>query len=481
MKKFRISLILAIVFIVNISMSGQQKTKYPVELASVPIGLENCKSILPPLPSWNQQEQDLVTYLSQPQLSNYSDCFGDYLKCIKSNIYAVKTNYLIKRKINKKDTTKLQSNFVPSFKEFNREVGFSKISTALDSLTKKDVIKWTKKNLFTGIQLGFSGFLARPNEFANIAIPDDYIYSFEIRKKASESCLTCPENIFGRKEADLKKDENKESYAFNTQGMQYRLQWDFLRRDGDVYTQQRQYVRYTKIFERYGFWLEADHKSRKYESINLYGSNQEYMKTGLRILYRVNRNVNLTFGYNMRATPWAAYTDNFLNWYERTSWDTESGAQNVFYDFDNNGEWDNDELIGTYAEVLDPVLNEPYVTNEYNAKKRIWAYQGSPVIGIDLFSESEYYFFNIFANFYPYPKDLSVPARQFVYSGNDVELKSFGMEADWAPTENVFEYDGGIEAGLKLGKKFDLVLSGEISNYYGVKNYRPTFGLKYKL
>ena len=55
------------------------------------------------------------------------------------------------------------------------------------------------------------------------------------------------------------------------------------------------------------------------------------------------------------------------------------------------------------------------------------------------------------------------------------------MEADWAPSENVFEYDGGIEAGLKLGKKFDLVLSGEISNYYGVKNYRTTFGLKYKL
>ena len=138
-------------------------------------------------------------------------------------------------------------------------------------------------------------------------------------------------------------------------------------------------------------------------------------------------------------------------------------------------------LIGTYTEILDPVLNEPYITNEFNAKKRIWAWTGSPVIGVDLFSESELYFINVFANFYPYPKDLRVPAVEFVSSGNDVEIKAFGMEADWAPTEDVFEYDGGIEAGLKIGRKFDLVLSGEISNYYGVRNYRTTFGVKYKL
>ena len=480
MDKIKITLILAFAFCVNVCTFSQQITEMPAGPLSL-IELENCKAILPPVPIWNQPSQDLVDYLSSTEVSSYYLCLSDYAKCAKSNVCKMRHNYSVRQEVYKRDTNKLQSNFVPSFKDFSKEIGLNKMSAAFDSLSTKDVIAWGKKNFFTGIQLGVSGYIARPNEFANILIPDDYIYSFEIRKKASESCLTCPENVFGRKEEDLKKDEDKESYAFNTQGMQYRLQWDFIRRDGDVYTQERQYIRYTKIFERYGFWLEADHKARKYESINLYGSNQEYVKTGIRILYRVNRNINLTFGYNMRATPWAAYTDDFLNWYERTTWDTESGAQNVFYDFDDNGEWSNDELVGTYAEVLAPVLSEPFITNEYNAKKRIWAYQGSPVIGVDLFSESEYYFFNIFANFYPYPQDLSVPARQFISSGNDVEIKAFGMEADWAPSENVFEYDGGIEAGLKLGKKFDLVLSGEISNYYGVTNYRTTFGIKYKL
>ena len=84
-------------------------------------------------------------------------------------------------------------------------------------------------------------------------------------------------------------------------------------------------------------------------------------------------------------------------------------------------------------------------------------------------------------NFYPEQKDLSVPGVATVTSGNDVEIKAFGMEADWAPTENVFEYDGGVEAGLKLGKKFTLAISGEISNYYGVQDYKTTIGIKYKL
>ena len=431
------------------------------------------KCTVPPIPKWDREEYKYINeYLSSDAVTAWPKNFTNYLKCRKE----------IRDSLRALDTLGLRTELkLPSLKDFNEEVGFSKIRLALDSISQKDIIEWGKKNLFTGVEIGFSGFVARPNEFANLEIPDDYLFGFEIRKKASESCLTCPENLFGRKDEELKKDEDKESYAFNKQGMQYRLQWDFLRRDADVYTQQRQYARYTKIYKRYGFWIEVDHKKRQYESINLYGSNQEYLQTGVRILYRVNKKINLTFGYNMRATPWASYTDEFLNWYERATWDTDTEAQNVFYDFNNNGEWENEELVGTYTEVLEPVLNEPYVTNIYNAKKRIWAYQGSPVIGLDLFSESKWYFFNIFANFYPYPQDLRVPARQYVYSGNGVELKSFGMEADWAPSENVFEYDGGIEAGLKIGRKFDLVLSGEISNYYGVRNYRTTFGVKYKL
>ena len=198
-------------------------------------------------------------------------------------------------------------------------------------------------------------------------------------------------------------------------------------------------------------------------------------------MYRVNNNVNLTVGYNVRATPWAAYTDEFIGFFENTYWDTTSAAQNVFYDFDNNGEWANDELVGTYTEILNPVLAEPYITNEYNAKRRLWAYTGSPVIGLDVFNESEYYFFNVWVNFYPQQTDLRVPSIKTITSGNGEEIKAFGMEADWAPTDNVFEYDGGLEAGIKLGKKFSFAISGEISNYYGVQDYKTTFGIKYKL
>ena len=422
--------------------------------------------IEPKLPEWDKKQYTYIGDYVNSEIECFIIDYKEYLRCQKE--------------LRKLDTLRLQTKLeLPTLAELKKEVKWDSID--LKELSYEDVIKWGKDNILTGIQLQFGGFVSRPKDFADLSIPDDYVYSFGITKKASESCVTRPQNLFGRKEDELKKDEDKDSYAFNMQGLEYKITWDFIRNDGREYSESRQYVRYTKIFTRYGFWFEGDHKSRVNALIEDYGSNQEFAKGGIRLLYRVNQNVNLTVGYNVRATPWAAYTDEFIGFYENTYWDTNSIAQNVFYDFNNDGEWANEELVGTYTEILDPVLSEPYITNQYNAKKRIWAWTGSPVIGIDFFSESKVYFFNTWVNFYPKQEDLRVPGVATVTSGNDVEIKAFGMEADWAPTENVFEYDGGVEAGLKLGKKFTLAISGEISNYYGVQDYRTTIGIKYKL
>jgi hypothetical protein len=422
--------------------------------------------IEPKLPEWNKKQHTYIGDYINSEIECFIIDYKEYLRCQKE--------------LRKLDTLRLQTKLaLPTIKELKKEVKWESIN--LKEITYKDVITWGKDNVLTGIQLQFGGFVSRPKDFADLSIPDDYVYSFGITKKASESCVTCPQNLFGRKQDELKKDEDKDSYAFNMQGLEYKITWDYIRNDGREYSESRQYARYTRIFTRYGFWFEGDHKSRVNALVEDYGSNQEFAKGGIRLLYRVNENVNFTVGYNVRATPWAAYTDEFIQFYENSYWDTESVAQNVFYDFDNNGEWANEELVGTYTEILDPVLNEPYITNEFNAKKRIWAWTGSPVIGVDFFSESKVYFFNAWANFYPEQKDLRVPGVATVTSGNDVEIKAFGMEADWAPTENVFEYDGGVEAGLKLGKKFTLAISGEISNYYGVQDYKTTIGVKYKL
>ena len=421
----------------------------------------------PEFPAWDKKVYKYPgDYVTSDEMISYIETYKGYLKCEKER--------------KKLDTLALETKLsIPTIAELKNEVKWDSLD--FSTITPESVIKWGKENIFTGIQLQFGGFVSRPKDFADLSIPDDYVYSFGIKKKASEACVTCPQNLFGRKEEELKKDEEKDSYAFNSQGVEYKLTWDYIRNDGREYSETRQYVRYTKIFTRYGFWIEGDHKNRVNALIENYGSNQQFAKGGIRLLYRVNQNINLTVGYNVRATPWAAYTDDFIGFYENAYWDTNSVAQNVFYDFDNNNEWTNEELIGTYTEVLEPVLSEPYITNEYNAKKRIWAYTGSPVIGIDVFNESEVYFFNAWVNFYPEQKDLRVPGIATITSGNNVEIKAFGMEADWAPTENVFEYDGGLEAGLELGKKFSLAISGIVSNYYGVQDYKTTIGIKYKL
>ena len=434
---------------------------------STQISLSQIKCDKPLFPDWDKKVYKFAgDYIMSDEIADYICYYKEYLACEKER--------------KKADTLGLQTKLsIPTLAELKAEVKWDSIN--LKNVTPESIAKWGKENIFTGIQLQFGGFVSRPKDFADLSIPDDYVYSFGIKKKASESCVTCPQNLFGRKEDELKKDEEKDSYAFNSQGLEYKLTWDYVRNDGREYSESRQYVRYTKIFTRYGFWIEGDHKNRVNALIENYGSNQEFAKGGLRLLYRVNQNVNITVGYNVRATPWAAYTDNFIGFYENTYWDTNSVAQNVFYDFDNNNEWDNNELVGTYTEVLEPVLSEPYITNEYNAKKRIWSWTGSPVIGLDVFNESEIYFFNAWVNFYPQQTDLIVPGVATITSGNEVTIKAFGMEADWAPTENVFEYDGGLEAGLKLGKKFSLAISGIISNYYGVQDYKTTIGIKYKL
>ena len=433
-------------------------------LGRVVFSQEVCEK--PVLPEWDKKVYKYSgDYIMSPEISLFISGWKDYLAC--------------ERERKKSDTLALQTKLTFSLDEIRKEVKWDSIN--LRDITTEDVIKWGKKNLFESIELQFGGFISRPKDFADLTIPDDYVYSFGIKKKASDQCVTCPQNLFGRDDEELKKDESKDSYAFNKQGMEYKITWNWIRSDGREYSESRQYARYTKIFTRYGFWIEADHKNRVNALIEDYGSNQEFAKGGLRLMYRVNQNVNLTVGYNVRATPWAAYTNEFISFYENSYWDTESAAQNVFYDFDNNGEWENDELVGTYTEILDPVLNEPYITNEFNAKKRIWAWTGSPVVGIDVFNESSIYFFNAWMNFYPKQEDLVSPTIKIITSGNGIEQKAFGMEADWAPTDNVFEYDGGIEAGLKLGKKFSFAISGEISNYYGVQDYKTTFGIKYKL
>ena len=420
----------------------------------------------PIFPNWDKKVYKYSgDYIMSPEISSFITDWKNYMAC--------------ERERKKTDTLGLQTKLTFSLADIRKEVRWDSIN--LRDISTEDIIKWGKTNLFESIELQFGGFMSRPKDFADLSIPDDYVYSFGIKKKASDQCVTCPQNLFGRDDEELKKDESKDSYAFNKQGMEYKITWDWIRNDGREYSESRQYIRYTKIFTRYGFWIEADHKNRVNALIEDYGSNQEFAKGGIRLMYRVNNNVNLTVGYNVRATPWAAYTDEFIGFFENTYWDTTSAAQNVFYDFDNNGEWANDELVGTYTEILNPVLAEPYITNEYNAKRRLWAYTGSPVIGLDVFNESEYYFFNVWVNFYPQQTDLKVPSIKTITSGNGEEIKAFGMEADWAPTDNVFEYDGGLEAGIKLGKKFSFAISGEISNYYGVQDYKTTFGIKYKL
>ena len=80
-----------------------------------------------------------------------------------------------------------------------------------DSL-KLDVNKnWFKTNVIEGLEIYFAGVYGRPNDFSDQTLADDYGFTIGFKKKASELCITCPKNEFGRKDDELKADEDKES------------------------------------------------------------------------------------------------------------------------------------------------------------------------------------------------------------------------------------------------------------------------------
>ena len=146
----------------------------------------------PEFPKWDKEcYPHIGGFVQSQEVKSYFTSLKDYLACQQLKARA--------------DTNQLPTRYKPSLAEFKKEINFDKIN--LKDITREDAIKWTKDNVFTNIELSFGGFISRPKDFADLTIPDDYVYSFGIKKKASESCVTCPENVFGRKEEELKKDE----------------------------------------------------------------------------------------------------------------------------------------------------------------------------------------------------------------------------------------------------------------------------------
>ena len=119
----------------------------------------------PQFPKWDKEiHTHIGAFVNSTEVKSYFTSLKDYLKCEQLKAKA--------------DTNRLPTRYKPSLAEFKQEINFDKIN--LKDVTREDVVKWTKDNVFSNIELSFGGFLSRPKDFADLTIPDDYVYSFGI-------------------------------------------------------------------------------------------------------------------------------------------------------------------------------------------------------------------------------------------------------------------------------------------------------------
>ena len=154
---------------------------------------------------------------------------------------------------------------------------------------------WFQTNAIQGLEIYFAGTYGRPNDFSDQSLLDDYGFTIGFKKKASELCITCPKNEFGRKDDELKADEDKESYAFNKQGLEYRITWSYFRDDNKPFREDRQSVRYTKLFKKWGIWAEVDHKNTAYNfganKSGIYSVMDKLIKAGSKIAINISEKI----------------------------------------------------------------------------------------------------------------------------------------------------------------------------------------------
>ena len=346
-------------------------------------------------------------------------------------------------------------------------------------------------------------YLVRTNENGNIYDvprvvdgteynPFDYRIGFGIRKLARFDYERKPGNFWtGNAERERQIALSAPTSAVN--GFEYLFHWEKERNRGDVWTNNRYFLRHT-----------GKHHIVKLESRKQGAFDFEYQSAEVRYRQPIGKKFSLSagaifrthdraYGYNPFeiwvnelddtgniVNPWYTlgyqngYTDQY---YTETYTDPVTGEEverNDWFWQDENG----NRVADSDLEFRDGVFRD--LINDFN--NEMWDEIGSfglvsPVVGFDFYHYKSSFWLHAYANYF-------LPYHSYVMGDGDF---NYGNRNNWgkgglrqdADLEQWTDYSFGISLGYKVGKNFGIFAEGEYSKMWDSNLYQTTFGINY--
>ena len=346
-------------------------------------------------------------------------------------------------------------------------------------------------------------YLVRTNENGNIYDvprvvdgteynPFDYRIGFGIRKLARFDYERKPGNFWtGNAERERQIALSAPTSAVN--GFEYLFHWEKERNRGDVWTNNRYFLRHT-----------GKHHIVKLESRKQGAFDFEYQSAEVRYRQPIGKKFSLSagaifrthdraYGYNPFeiwvnelddtgniVNPW--YTLGYQNgyteqYYTETYTDPVTGEEVSRNDLFCQDE-DGNRVADSDLEFRDGVFRD--LINDFN--NEMWDEIGSfglvsPVVGFDFYHYKSSFWLHAYANYF-------LPYHSYVMGDGDF---NYGNRNNWgkgglvqdAEFEQWDDYQFGLNFGTKIGKNLGLFIEGEYTKMWDTEFFYSTFGFNY--
>ena len=320
--------------------------------------------------------------------------------------------------------------------------------------------------------------------------PFDYRIGFGIRKLARFDYERKPGN-FWTGNSDRERQIALSAPTSAVQGFEYLLHWEKERNRGDVWTNNRYFLRHT------GKYHIAKLETRKQGAFDF-----EYQSAEVRGRLPIGKKFSLSAGAIFRTHQRAYGYNPFEVWvneldddgYPLNPWYTlgfQYGYDDIYYtETDENGntvtDWywidpDGNRVADTDLEFRDGVFRD--LINDFN--NSAWDEIGdfglvSPIIGFDFYHYEPKFWAHLYGNWLlPYhtyvmgDEDFSYLHRNgWTKHGHDGDHWESGGE-QW----NDYQFGGNV--GWKVGKSLGLFIEGEYTKFWDTEFFYSSFGLNY--
>jgi hypothetical protein len=296
-----------------------------------------------------------------------------------------------------------------------------------------------------------------------VATPYDYSVTFGLRKIARFGYENKANTFYDGTETSW----SDAATVGKVRGLEYKIQFDIKRQEGDKYLDQHHFIRYS-AHDNCSKIICPKHFSFKGEYLEDGFADIKYFELSQRYRHEITRKLSFNIGAVQRiAEPygfdpladWMLSNGNLHYTYLALEEGYNVDVHNSIYT-DPSG-----NVVATSADVWEAVVI-PQVLNEYVEKERDklpaqWNH--SLVLGADYYHYTKTYWLHLWGNIMPYHYD----------DGNEYSYHKFIEGDQW------YDYSGGIILGYKFNKHLGIFTEGKYNKYWNRTWYDFKFGVNY--